>query len=127
MRVTQGIVSFQVQMFYAWRIWKLVGNKFLVALVAVTATVGGRKRLCYSCIPYPLTLVLLVSGIGTAIAIGMRPEFFGFIHLKVHRFRTAQSLRDPVADSRFSKSSSCGCWERASVTSSLPRPSPGTW
>ncbi|EPS94466.1 hypothetical protein FOMPIDRAFT_1055074 [Fomitopsis schrenkii] len=59
-----GIVSFQVQMFYAWRIWKLVGNRYLVGLVALTATVGG------------------LSGIGTAIAIGMRPEFFGFIHLK---------------------------------------------
>ncbi|KZT66297.1 hypothetical protein DAEQUDRAFT_695816 [Daedalea quercina L-15889] len=59
-----GIVSFQVQMFYAWRIWKLIGNRFLVGLVAITATVGG------------------LSGIGTAVAIGMRPDFLGFIHLK---------------------------------------------
>ncbi|KAI0729013.1 hypothetical protein C8Q72DRAFT_340908 [Fomitopsis betulina] len=59
-----GIVSFQVQMFYAWRIWKLIGNKYIVGLVVVTSTIGG------------------LSGIGTAVAIGMRPEFFGFIHLK---------------------------------------------
>ncbi|KAH9841076.1 uncharacterized protein C8Q71DRAFT_437689 [Rhodofomes roseus] len=59
-----GIISFQVQMFYAWRIWKLVGNRWLVAVVAITATIGG------------------LSGIGTAIAIGIRPEFLGLIHLK---------------------------------------------
>ncbi|KAH9934262.1 uncharacterized protein B0H18DRAFT_951621 [Fomitopsis serialis] len=79
-----GIVSFQVQMFYAWRIWKLIGNRWLVAIVAVTATVGG------------------LSGIGTAIAIGMRPEFLG-------------------------RSSSVGFWGKASATSSLLSVSPGTW
>jgi len=59
-----GIVSFQVQMFYAWRIWKLIGNRWVVGIVVFTATIGG------------------LSGIGTAVAIGMRPEFLGFIHLK---------------------------------------------
>ncbi|KAI0950924.1 hypothetical protein AcW1_008102 [Taiwanofungus camphoratus] len=54
----------QVQMFYAWRIHRLTGNTLVVAAVVITSLVGG------------------LSGIGTAIAVAMRPQFADFQHLK---------------------------------------------
>lgn len=54
-----------VQMFYAWRIHRLTRNWWIVCAVVSTSLVGG------------------LSGIGTAIAVAMYPQFAGFQHLKV--------------------------------------------
>ncbi|KAH9927652.1 uncharacterized protein B0H18DRAFT_1003009 [Fomitopsis serialis] len=54
-----------VQFFYAWRIWKLTNNYFAVAVILMTSLVGG------------------LSGIGTAIAVTIKPAFSGFQNLKV--------------------------------------------
>ncbi|KAI0925753.1 hypothetical protein AcV5_008402 [Taiwanofungus camphoratus] len=59
-----GLIAMQVQMFYAWRIHRLTGNTLVVAAVVITSLVGG------------------LSGIGTAIAVAMRPQFADFQHLK---------------------------------------------
>ncbi|KAI0729022.1 hypothetical protein C8Q72DRAFT_915685 [Fomitopsis betulina] len=60
-----GIISMQVQYFYAWRIHKLTGNKLLVGAVLLSSTVGG------------------LSGIGTAIGVGMLPQLDGLQRLTV--------------------------------------------
>ncbi|KAI0925797.1 hypothetical protein AcV5_008427 [Taiwanofungus camphoratus] len=55
----------QAQLFYAWRIRVLTGNIWLVGAVVLTSLIGG------------------LSGIGTAIAVAMRPQFAGLQRLKV--------------------------------------------
>jgi len=60
-----GIISMQVQFFYAWRLQKLTGNKLIVAAVVISSLVGG------------------LSGIGTAIGVGMLREFARLQELKV--------------------------------------------
>ena len=44
----QGIISMQVQFFYAWRLHKLTGSKLLVGAVLISSTVGGRERDIFS-------------------------------------------------------------------------------
>ncbi|TFY63802.1 hypothetical protein EVJ58_g3034 [Rhodofomes roseus] len=60
-----GIIAMIVQMFFAWRILRLTRNYIAVAVIVAASLVGG------------------LSGIGTAIAVAMRPAFAGFQHLKV--------------------------------------------
>ncbi|EKM49132.1 uncharacterized protein PHACADRAFT_167306 [Phanerochaete carnosa HHB-10118-sp] len=60
-----GLIAMMVQLFYAWRILALTKNRWIVALVVVSSTVSG------------------LSAIGTAIGIGIRPEFSGFKSLDV--------------------------------------------
>ncbi|EPS94846.1 hypothetical protein FOMPIDRAFT_93499 [Fomitopsis schrenkii] len=60
-----GIISMQVQFFYAWRIHKLTGNKLLVGAVLISSAVGG------------------LSGIGTAIGVGILPQLAGLQRLTV--------------------------------------------
>ncbi|TFY62214.1 hypothetical protein EVJ58_g4009 [Rhodofomes roseus] len=60
-----GIISMQVQFFYAWRINRLTGNKLLVASVLIPSVVGG------------------LSGIGTAIGVGILPQLAGLQRLTV--------------------------------------------
>ncbi|KAH9934324.1 uncharacterized protein B0H18DRAFT_951667 [Fomitopsis serialis] len=60
-----GIIAMQVQLFYAWRIYKLTGQLWLVATVAVPSVIGG------------------LSGVGTAIGVGILPQFSGLQRLKV--------------------------------------------
>ncbi|KZT66294.1 hypothetical protein DAEQUDRAFT_471660 [Daedalea quercina L-15889] len=60
-----GVISMQVQFFYAWRLHKLTGNKFIVFAVVASSLVGG------------------LSGIGTAIGVGMVKEFAKLQQLKV--------------------------------------------
>ncbi|EPS94381.1 hypothetical protein FOMPIDRAFT_62457, partial [Fomitopsis schrenkii] len=60
-----GIIAMQVQLFYAWRIYKLIGNVGVVLMVAIPSVVGG------------------LSGIGTAIGVGILPQFSGLQRLKV--------------------------------------------
>ncbi|TFY62213.1 hypothetical protein EVJ58_g4008 [Rhodofomes roseus] len=55
----------QVQFFYAWRLHKLTGNKLVVSAVVISSLVGG------------------LSGIGTAIGVGMVREFAKLQRLKV--------------------------------------------
>ncbi|KAI0937414.1 hypothetical protein AcV5_005330 [Taiwanofungus camphoratus] len=59
-----GIIGMLVQLFYAWRIHKLTRNVWLVGAVVTTSLVGG------------------LAGIGTAIAVAMRPEFAKLQQLK---------------------------------------------
>ncbi|TCD63182.1 hypothetical protein EIP91_005879 [Steccherinum ochraceum] len=58
-----GIIAMSVQLFYAWRIWVLLRNPFLVTTVIATSLLAGR--------------------IGTSIAVAMRPNFSQFQSLKV--------------------------------------------
>lgn len=60
-----GVIAMLVQSFYAWRIFKLTSNRWLVVVVLVPSVVGG------------------LSGIGTAIAVALRPQFSGLQRLKV--------------------------------------------
>ncbi|KAI0729023.1 hypothetical protein C8Q72DRAFT_884692 [Fomitopsis betulina] len=60
-----GIISMQVQYFYAWRIHKLTGKKLLAGAVLLPSTVGG------------------LSGIGTAIGVGILPQLDGLQRLTV--------------------------------------------
>ncbi|KZT72993.1 hypothetical protein DAEQUDRAFT_748975 [Daedalea quercina L-15889] len=60
-----GIIAMLVQLFFAWRILRLTRNYFTVGVIVAASLIGG------------------LSGIGTAIAVGMRPAFAGFQHLKV--------------------------------------------
>ncbi|KZT66293.1 hypothetical protein DAEQUDRAFT_768114 [Daedalea quercina L-15889] len=60
-----GIISMQVQFFYAWRLHRLTGNKLLVASVVISSVVGG------------------LSGIGTAIGVGILPQLSGLQRLTV--------------------------------------------
>ncbi|KAH9934258.1 uncharacterized protein B0H18DRAFT_1114995 [Fomitopsis serialis] len=58
-----GVISMQVQIFYAWRLHKLSGNPFLVASVLIPSVVGGR--------------------IGTAIGVGILPQLAGLQRLTI--------------------------------------------
>jgi len=60
-----GVISIQVQFFYAWRLHKLNGNILLVASVLIPSVVGG------------------LSGIGTAIGVGILPQLAGLQRLTV--------------------------------------------
>ncbi|THH27351.1 hypothetical protein EUX98_g6838 [Antrodiella citrinella] len=60
-----GITAMFVQLFYAWRIHVLLRNVWIVSMVVITSLVAG------------------FSGVGTAIAVSIRPDFAGFQHLKV--------------------------------------------
>ncbi|KAH9934259.1 uncharacterized protein B0H18DRAFT_549193 [Fomitopsis serialis] len=60
-----GIISMQVQLFYAWRLYKLTGSKLIVAAVVMTSLLGG------------------LSGIGTAVGVGMVREFAKLQKLKI--------------------------------------------
>lgn len=82
---SQGIVAMMVQMFYAWRIYVLTKNSWITAAVIATSIVGGCELQVVSriCCLTLTSLILVVCGIGTAIAVAMRPDFAGFHHLKV--------------------------------------------
>ncbi|KZT01092.1 uncharacterized protein LAESUDRAFT_764018 [Laetiporus sulphureus 93-53] len=59
-----GIIGMQVQLFYAWRIYKLTGYKYLTAVIIGTSVI---QCLC---------------AIGTAINIAFEPVFTRFAHYK---------------------------------------------
>ena len=65
-----------VQLFYARRIWILIRNRWLVALIIVTSCISGR-----ACLTLPLSapsLMLPISavcGLGSAVVVGIRPKF----------------------------------------------------
>ncbi|KZT01090.1 uncharacterized protein LAESUDRAFT_752844 [Laetiporus sulphureus 93-53] len=55
-----GIIGMQVQLFYAWRIYKLTGYKFLTGIIVGTS------------------IIQCLAGIGTAINIAIQPIFTKF-------------------------------------------------
>ncbi|PCH42170.1 hypothetical protein WOLCODRAFT_72014, partial [Wolfiporia cocos MD-104 SS10] len=60
-----GIIGMMVQLFYAWRIHRLLRNVWIVAIVVITSLVGG------------------LSSIGTSIGVAMLPQFAGLQRLEV--------------------------------------------
>ena len=75
----------QVQFFYAWRLHKLTGSKLIAIVVVLSSLVGGRTSLVLG-LACPLTRGVrsfAVSGIGTAIGVGMVKEFAKLQELKV--------------------------------------------
>lgn len=74
-----------VQMFYSWRIYVLTKNRWITSAIIATSIVGGRESYNCDCISRLLMSLdgFTVSGIGTSIAVAMRPDFAGFHHLKV--------------------------------------------
>ncbi|EPS94847.1 hypothetical protein FOMPIDRAFT_1054697 [Fomitopsis schrenkii] len=61
----RGIVVMQVQLFYAWQLYKLTRNKLVAAAIVLTSLVGG------------------LAGIGTAIGVDVFREFAKLLRLKV--------------------------------------------
>lgn len=73
----------QVQLFYAWRIYKLIGNVGVVLMVAIPSVVGGREWHLFGAYQLHPLMTNSVSGIGTAIGVGILPQFSGLQRLKV--------------------------------------------
>ncbi|KAN0066480.1 hypothetical protein ACQY0O_000574 [Thecaphora frezii] len=63
--VMTGIIAFATQLFFAWRVFKLMHNKYMPALIATGAVIS------------------FCGALGTSIAVGMYPKFADFQKFQV--------------------------------------------
>ncbi|EMD40087.1 hypothetical protein CERSUDRAFT_45721 [Gelatoporia subvermispora B] len=78
---SQAIIALQVQLFFAWRVKVLTGSVTAVTVIAVCS------------------LVQFLGGLGTAIAVGMIPEFVQFQRFKsIRKHRTGFAATDDVVN-----------------------------
>ncbi|THG96858.1 hypothetical protein EW026_g5048 [Hermanssonia centrifuga] len=73
-----AIIALLVQMFFAWRIKVLTGNWFVVVIVSFCSIAQWCKLLSTSLYKIAANPQSTGGGLGTAIAVGMIPEFQHF-------------------------------------------------